>query len=476
MKNQDTKTILQSAQAAILMLIMLLCAMSVRASESAVARWVFSTGYDVEKSGTTNIFTPNTQGWSQIANTKWSQTQPYFLPNECALVPEKCKVTVHTSDGKWQVTSSGSGPNYLLRLNTASTDKFTAKADYTDGTKHDQYFEIAMPTTSLRNVKLNFAIGDGSSSATKFGVVYSTDGGTTWKVLDDYTSGSHWNTYVDANYALDADNKESLIVRMLIQSATKTSNYNLKYVNILAEDTQAPQLQSTKPADGATAVLPTGKVIMLFNEGVVAQADAKATLTNNATHESTAIAPVININKVSFAYEELDLTTSYTLTLPANSLADMAGNVLAEPIAVNFITGDTRPVPPPVLDSKNRLWYHRPAAYWEEALPLGNGRLGAMVSGSVAVDTLQLNEDTFWGQSPNRNYNANAKNVLTQVQQYIFNKDYAAAQKLAIPNWMSQASHGAQYQAAGCVLVGFPGHRYDDDEKGQTAGAIDAQG
>lgn len=144
---------------------------------------------------------------------------------------------MHTSDGKWQ-TSSGSGPNYLLRLNTASTDKFTAKADYTDGTKHDQYFEIAMPTTSLRNVKLNFAIGDGSSSATKFGVVYSTDGGTTWKVLDDYTSGSHWNTYVDANYALDADNKESLIVRMLIQSATKTSNYNLKYVNILAEDTR----------------------------------------------------------------------------------------------------------------------------------------------------------------------------------------------------------------------------------------------
>ena len=69
MKNQDTKTIMQSAQAAILMLTMLLCAMSVRASESAVARWVFSTGYDVEKSGTTSIFTPNTLGWSQIANT-----------------------------------------------------------------------------------------------------------------------------------------------------------------------------------------------------------------------------------------------------------------------------------------------------------------------------------------------------------------------------------------------------------------------
>ncbi len=458
------------------LLLLSLCTMNAAASQTTVAKWFFSTGYDVEKSGTTATYTPNTLGWAAIANTAWTSSQPYFLPNECALVPEDCKVTVHTSNGKWQVTSSGSGPNYILRLNTASIDKFTPKSDYADGSKHDQFFEVAMPTTSLKNVKLNFAIGDGSSSSTKFGVVYSVDGGTTWTVLDDYTAGSHWNNYVDATYDLQADNKDMLIVRMLIQSATKTSNYNLKYVNILAEDTQAPVLESSTPADGATAVLPTGKVIMLFNEGVLAQEGAKATLTNNSTHQSQDIVPVININKVSFAYEELDLITSYTLTLPANSLTDLAGNVQTEAIKISFTTGDTRPVPPPVLDSKNRLWYHRPAAYWEEALPLGNGRLGAMVSGSVASDTLQLNEDTFWGQSPNRNYNANAKSVLAQVQQYIFNKDYVAAQKLAIPNWMSQASHGAQYQASGCVLVEFPGHRFDDEEAGQTAGAIDAQG
>ena len=454
----------------------LLCVMNAYAGQTAEAKWVFTTGYDAEKSGSTVVYTPNTLGWSQIANTKWSSTQPYFLPNECALEPELCKVTVHTSDGKWQVTSSGSNPNYLLRLNTASINKFTAPADYADGTKHDQYFEISMPTLSLNNIKLNFSIGDGSSSATKFGVVYSVDGGTTWTVLKDYTSGSHWNTYVDANYNLEADDKESLIIRLLIQSATKTSNYNLKYVNILAEDTQAPKLKEIIPADGDTNVIPTGKAVMLFNEGVKMKSGAVATLTNNTTKESQTIAPTVKVNKVSFAYSELDLTTSYTLFLPANSLTDLAGNVFTEAISTTFTTSDTRPVPPPVLDSKNRLWYHRPAAYWEEALPLGNGRLGAMVSGSVAKDTLQLNEDTFWGQSPNRNYNANAKSVLAQVQQLIFNKDYVAAQKLAIPNWMSQASHGAQYQAAGCVLIGFPGIRFDDEEAGQTDGARDVQG
>ena len=458
------------------MMLLLLCSATASASQTTIAKWVFSTGYDAEKSGTTAVYTPNTLGWAAIANTKWSQMQPYFLPNECGLVPEECRVTVHTSDGKWQVTSSGSAPNYLLRLNTASTDKFTSKDNYADGSKHDQYFEVSMPTTSLKNIRLNFAIGDGSSSATKFGVVYSVDGGTTWTVLDDYTSGSHWNNYVDANYDLDADNKERLIIRMLIQSATKNSNYNLKYVNILAEDTQAPILTETTPADGATNIIPTGKVVMLFNEGVVAKAGTTATLTNNATHASQEIAPVVNVNKVSFAYADLDLTTSYTLTLPANALTDLAGNVYSQPVSISFTTSDTRPVPPPVLDSKNRLWYHRPAAYWEEALPLGNGRLGAMVSGSVATDTLQLNEDTFWGQSPNRNYNSQAKSVLSQVQQYIFNKDYVNAQKLAIPNWMSKGSHGAQYQAAGCVLVGFPGQRFNDEEAGQTDDARDAQG
>lgn len=472
----ELKQMMRRAHRMLALLTLLLCTMKVAATQTVVAHWEFTTGYDVEKSGTTAIYTPNTLGWSALANTKWTSLQPYFLPNECALVPEECQVTIHTSDGKWQVTSSGSTPNYLLRLNTASIDKFTAKADYTDGSKHDQYFEVSMPTTSLSHLKLNFAIGDGSSSSTKFGVVYSTDGGTTWTILDDYTSGAHWNTYVDANYDLNADNKERLIVRMLIQSATKTSNYNLKYVNILAEDTQAPRLQSITPVNGSTGVLTTGKVIMLFNEGVQLASGATATLTNNATGSKQTLVPAVNINKVSFAYADLDLSTSYTLTLPANSLSDMAGNAFDEAIVITFTTGDTRPVPPPVLDSHNRLWYHRPAAYWEEALPLGNGRLGAMVSGGVAKDTLQLNEDTFWGQSPNKNYNANAKGVLQQVQQLIFNKDYAAAQKLAIPNWMSQASHGAQYQAAGCVLVGFPGHRYDDEEAGQTDGATDAQG
>lgn len=446
------------------------------ADQTTVAHWEFTTGYNETKNGTTAVYVPNDAGWTASANQNWSKLQPFFQPNTCAMLPDNCLVTLHTSDGKWQLTSSGSTPNYLLRLNTASITNFTAKEDYTDGSKHDQFFEISMPTVSLTNVKLNFAIGDGSGSSTKFGVVYSTDGGNTWTILDDYTAANHWNKYEDATYSLDADNRESLIVRMLIQSATKTSNYNLKYVNILADDFQAPKLVSITPANGETDVVTTGKVTLLFNESVTAKGNAKGLLINNSTKVSQDIIPTISNNKVTYAFDELDLTTSYTFSVAANSFADLAGNVCDIPFSTTFTTSSSRPVAPPVLNSKNRLWYNRPAAYWEEALPLGNGRLGAMVSGSVAIDTIQLNEDTFWGQSPNSNYNANARNVLSQVQELIFNKDYASAQKLAIPNWMSKGSHGAQYQAAGCVLVGFPGHRYNDDEWGATPDAKDVQG
>ena len=52
------------------------------------------------------------------------------------------------------------------------------------------------------------------------------------------------------------------------------------------------------------------------------------------------------------------------------------------------------------LQTRQQLWYDRPAVYWEEALPLGNGRLGAMLYSGVAEDTILLNEDTLWSGYP----------------------------------------------------------------------------
>ncbi len=106
------------------------------------------------------------------------------------------------------------------------------------------------------------------------------------------------------------------------------------------------------------------------------------------------------------------------------------------------------------------LWYSRPATYWEEALPLGNGRLGAMVSGSVEQDTLQLNEDTFWSGSPHNNCNPNALGVLQKVRDLINEQKYEEAQKIAVPNINSTTANGMIYESVGRLLLTFPGQKY----------------
>lgn len=209
------------------------------------------------------------------------------------------------------------------------------------------------PTVNLNNVKLNFAIGDGSSSSTHFGVAYSVDGGTTWTTLDDYVSGSHWNTYNDAVYSLDADNKENVIVRLFIVSATKNSNYNLKYVKVLADDHEAPAFVSSRPKDNEDNVVTTGTIALNFDESVHVADGAEATLTNANTNSVVKLAPTVNGNVIRFSYSALDKSAMYNFELPANTVSDLSGNVLEKALTFSFITADTDPIPAPTIESKN---------------------------------------------------------------------------------------------------------------------------
>ena len=77
------------------------------------------------------------------------------------------------------------------------------------------------------------------------------------------------------------------------------------------------------------------------------------------------------------------------------------------------------------------LWYDSPAEYWEEALPLGNGRLGAMVYGNPVNEEIQLNEETISAGAPYKNYNPETKNYLSEIRQLIFEGKYPEAQTLA---------------------------------------------
>lgn len=78
----------------------------------------------------------------------------------------------------------------------------------------------------------------------------------------------------------------------------------------------------------------------------------------------------------------------------------------------------------------NCLWYEKPAAAWVEALPLGNGRLGAMMFGGALDEKISINEDTFWSGIPRDNNVADAANHLPQAQQLVRDGLLAQAQRL----------------------------------------------
>ena len=67
-----------------------------------------------------------------------------------------------------------------------------------------------------------------------------------------------------------------------------------------------------------------------------------------------------------------------------------------------------------------RLWYEAPAKAWTEALPIGNGRLGAMVFGGMERERLQLNEDTLWAGGPYEPANTEALAHLDEVRSLLF--------------------------------------------------------
>ncbi len=99
------------------------------------------------------------------------------------------------------------------------------------------------------------------------------------------------------------------------------------------------------------------------------------------------------------------------------------------------------------------LWYRQPAAKWTEALPLGNGRLGAMMFGGVESERLQLNEDTLWSGAPRDWNNPDAKNHLSEVRRLVLEqKDYAAADRAC---QKMQGPFTESYQPLGDLHIDF---------------------
>lgn len=106
-----------------------------------------------------------------------------------------------------------------------------------------------------------------------------------------------------------------------------------------------------------------------------------------------------------------------------------------------------------------KLWYKTPAGRtWENALPIGNGRLGAMIYGNVDKEIIQLNEHTVWSGSPNRNDNPLALDSLAIIRQLIFEGKQKDAERIASRVIITKKSHGQKFEPVGSLQLAFDGH------------------
>lgn len=109
-----------------------------------------------------------------------------------------------------------------------------------------------------------------------------------------------------------------------------------------------------------------------------------------------------------------------------------------------------------------KLWYRQPAANWNEALPIGNGRLGAMVFGGVENERLQLNEESIWTRGGMPEEKEGGYKALPQIRKLLFEGKYIEAEKMCKEHLMSdRLSSGTNtYQTLGDLNISFEGLQY----------------
>lgn len=107
------------------------------------------------------------------------------------------------------------------------------------------------------------------------------------------------------------------------------------------------------------------------------------------------------------------------------------------------------------FDPATLLWYHAPAKIWNDALPVGNGRLGAMVFGNPEEERIQFNEETYWSGGPYTSVVKGGAKMLPKVQQLVFEEKWEEAQKLFGRYQMGYPIEQQKYQPMGNVVLQF---------------------
>jgi alpha-L-fucosidase 2 len=117
------------------------------------------------------------------------------------------------------------------------------------------------------------------------------------------------------------------------------------------------------------------------------------------------------------------------------------------------------------FDPSTLLWYKAPASVWEEALPVGNGRLGAMVFGKNGEEKIQLNEETYWSGGPYSTVVKGGSAYLPEIQKNIFEGNPIRAHKLFGRYLMGYPVEQQKYQALANIILSFKNEKEVTDYK-----------
>jgi len=117
------------------------------------------------------------------------------------------------------------------------------------------------------------------------------------------------------------------------------------------------------------------------------------------------------------------------------------------------------------FDPSTLLWYTSPAAVWEDALPVGNGRLGAMVFGKSGEEKIQLNDDTYWTGGPYSTVVKGGYKKLPEIQKDIFEGRPIEAHKLFGRYLMGYPVEQQKYQSLGNIVLTFGNEKEVTDYK-----------
>src|SRR5262245_15794445 len=114
-------------------------------------------------------------------------------------------------------------------------------------------------------------------------------------------------------------------------------------------------------------------------------------------------------------------------------------------------------------DGALKLRYTQPAAKWTEALPIGNGPMGAMAFGGTSEERIQFNEDTLWKGKPHDYVRAGAREQLAEIRRLLAVGETKEAEKLAKEKFLSDPVRQKAYQPFGDLRLHFPGQDKVED-------------